>query len=120
RLAQKPGALSNGFPDRDKTQIGVGYLRFDTPDGRKDVYINNSNNTLEGVAAAITSAGYGLRAQVINDRRDRENPYRLLVTGLQTGDDKQVEFPTIYMLDGDQDVYFDESRAAENALIKID
>lgn len=120
RLAQKPGAMSNGFPDKDRSQLGVGYLRFDTPDGRKDVYINNSNNTLEGVAAAINQAGYGLRAQVVNDRRDPENPYRLLVTGLQTGDDKQVEFPTIYMLDGDQDVYFDESRPAENALVKID
>ncbi len=120
RLAQKPGAMSNGFPDRDKTQIGVGYMRFDTPEGRKDVYINSANNTLDGVAKAINASGSGLRAQVINDRKDRDNPFKLVVTGLGTGDDKQVTFPTIYMLDGDQDVYFDEAREAQNALIKVD
>lgn len=120
RLAQKPGAMSNGFPDRDKTQMGVGYIRFDTPDGRKEVYINPDNNTLDGVARTINASGTGLRAQVLNDRKDRENPFKLIVTGLGTGDDNQVKFPTIYMLDGDQDVYFDEERQAQNALIKVD
>ncbi|PWU21570.1 MAG: flagellar hook associated protein [Bdellovibrio sp.] len=120
RLAQKPGAVSNAFADKDKTQIGTGYLRFDTPNGRKDVYINSRNNTLEGVAQAINSANIGVRGQVIMDKKDRENPYKLLVTGLATGDDNQVQFPTIYMLDGDRDVYFDESREAQNAIIKVD
>ena len=120
QLAQKPGALSNSFPDKDTTQIGTGYLRFETPEGRKDVYINSSNNTLDGVAKAINSAGVGLRAMVMNDRKDKDNPFRLLVTGLQPGNDNQVNFPTVYMLDGDQDVYFDESRPAQNAKVKID
>lgn len=120
RLAQKPGAMSNGFPDKDKTQIGVGYLRFDTPEGRKDVYITQANNTLEGVANAINAANVGLRAQVLNDRKDADNPFRLLVTGMATGDDNQVAFPKIYMLDGDRDVYFDESRPAQNAIVKMD
>lgn len=120
RLAEKPGAMSNGFADKDKTQIGVGYLRFETPDGRKDVYINADNSTLEGVASSINASGFGLRATVINDRKDRDNPYRLLVTGLATGDDNSVKFPTIYMLDGDQDVYFEDSKPAKNALVKVD
>jgi flagellar hook-associated protein 2 len=120
QLAQKPGAVSNGFPDKDTTQIGTGYLRFDTPAGRKDVYINSTNSTLEGVAKAINGSGLGLRAMVLNDRADKENPFKLSVTGLQTGDDNQVKFPTIYMLDGDQDVYFEESRPAQNAKIKVD
>lgn len=120
RLAQKPGAMSNGFPDKDKTQIGVGYLRFETPEGRKDVYISASNNTLEGVANAVNSSSLGLRAQVLNNRKDGANPFRLLVTGLATGDDNQVTFPKLYMLDGDRDVYFEESRPAQNAIVKID
>jgi flagellar hook-associated protein 2 len=120
QLAQKPGALSNSFPDKDKTQIGVGYLRFDTPNGRKDVYINAQNNTLDGLAKAINSAGVGLQAMVMNDRKDAENPFRLMVTGLQPGSDNQVNFPTVYMLDGDQDVYFEESRPAQNAKVKVD
>ncbi len=120
QLAEKPGAVSNGFPDRNETQIGVGYLRFDTPEGRKDVYINANNSTLEGVANAINNAGIGMRATVIDDRSDKENPHRLLVTGLATGSDQEVKFPTIYMLDGDQDIYFDKSKEAKNAKIKMD
>jgi flagellar hook-associated protein 2 len=120
QLAEKPGAVSNGFPDKDKTQMGVGYLRFDTPEGRKDVYVNSNNSTLEGVANSINNAGLGLRASVLDDRSDKENPYRLLVTGLSTGNDNEVTFPTIYMLDGDQDMYFDKSKPAKNAKVKLD
>ena len=120
QLAQKPGAISNGYPDKDKTQIGVGYIKFETSKGTKEVYINGKNNTLESVANAITNSGTGLRAQVLNDRADKDNPYRLLVTGLATGDDKQIAFPTIYMLDGDQDFYFDKSKPAVNAKLNVD
>lgn len=120
QLAQKPGALSNGFPDRDKSQMGVGYLKFETAQGTKEVYINGSASTLDSVASQINSANVGVRAQVVNDRRDKENPFRLLISGLATGDDSQVNFPTVYMLDGDQDMYFDESRPAQNARVKID
>ncbi len=120
QLAQKPGAISNGFPDKNQTQMGTGYLRFNTPNGRKDVYINSKNNTLDGIVGAINSSGLGLRAMALNDRQDKDNPFKLVVTGLQTGDDNQVNFPTIYMLDGDQDFYFDEARPAQNAKVKID
>ncbi len=120
QLAQKPGAVSNGFPDRDRTQMGTGYIKFETPQGLKQVYINSNNSTLEGVAKAINTSGSGLRATVINDRRDKDAPFRLLVTGLSTGDDQQVSFPTIYLLDGDQDMYFDQNRPAQNAKIKLD
>ncbi|MFZ4404484.1 MAG: flagellar filament capping protein FliD [Pseudobdellovibrionaceae bacterium] len=120
QLAQKPGALSNGFKDRDETEVGVGYIKFQTTDGMKEVYISGKDSTLDGVARQINNASVGVRAQVLNDRRDKESPYRLLVTGLKTGDDKQVNFPTIYMLDGDQDLFFDQSKAAINAKIKVD
>lgn len=120
QLAQKPGAVSTGFPDKDSTQIGVGYLRFNTAEGRKDVYINAQNNTLDGVAKAINASNVGVRATVVNDRIDKDNPFKLIVTGLQTGDDKQIEFPTVYMLDGDRDISFEQSKAAQNAKVKID
>ncbi len=120
QLAQKPGAVTNGFPDKNETQIGVGYLRFNTPEGRKDVYINAENNTLEGVANSINQSSLGLRATVVDDRSDKDNPYRLLVTGLDNGTDNQVSFPTVYMLDGDQDLYFDQSRPSQNAKVKLD
>lgn len=120
QLAQKPGAISNGFPDKDKTQMGVGYIKFNTPEGTKEVYITGKNSTLNGVAGQINAANIGMRATVVEDKRDRENPYRLLVSGLRTGDDNTVEFPTIYLLDGDQDMYFDRAREAQNAKLKLD
>ncbi|WP_413290061.1 flagellar filament capping protein FliD [Bdellovibrio sp. HCB337] len=120
QLAQKPAAISNGFPDKDKAQLGVGYIKFQTADGVKEVYINGSNSTLNGVADQINSQNLGLRASVIEDRKDKDNPYRLLVAGLGTGENNQIEFPKIYMLDGDQDMYFDESKPAQNAKVKVD
>lgn len=120
QLAQKPGAISNGFPDRNSTQMGVGYIKFETPEGVKEVYIKGADSTLEGVAKQINASNVGVRASVIQDRRDKEYPFRLLVTGLTTGDEKQINFPTIYMLDGDQDMYFDESRPSQNAKLKLD
>ncbi len=120
QLAQKPAAISNGFPDKDETQIGVGYIKFNTPDGEKEVYINGNNSTLEGVMKQINAANVGLKAQVLEDRKDSENPFKLLISGLATGNDKQVTFPKIYLLDGDQDMYFDQSRPAQNAKVKVD
>jgi len=120
QLANKPGALSSGFPDPDTTQIGVGYLKFETPEGIKEVYVNGGDNTLNGIAKSINRANVGVRALVMNDRKDKENPFKLMITGLATGDDKQVTFPTVYMLDGDQDFYFEQSRPAQNAKLKVD
>ena len=120
QLAQKPGALSNGFPDKDNTQIGVGYIKFKSDEGEKEVYINGNNSTLQGVANQINASPTGLRASIVEDRKNKEAPFKLLVTGLSTGDDNNVNFPTIYMLDGDQDIYFDQSRKAQNAKVKLD
>lgn len=120
QLAQKASAITNGFPDKDKTQLGTGYFRFDTPDGDKDVYISNSNNTLQGAAEAINSAGIGVKATVINDRKDPDAPYRLMISGESTGGDNKMEYPTLYFLDGDQDLYFDQETEANNGIIKVD
>lgn len=119
QLAQKPGAISNGFPDRDQTELGVGYMKFDTPEGTKEVYISG-NTTIDGVAKSINNANVGVRATVINDRRDKENPFKMIISGLVTGDDNEITFPTVYLLDGDTDFYFEQSRQAQNGKIKID
>lgn len=120
QLAHKPGGISNGFPDTDTTETGVGYFKFKTPNGMKEVYLGGRPTTLKNLADAVNKSNVGCRAQVINDRSDKDSPFKLLITGLTTGDDKQVEFPTVYMLDGDQDFYFDKTRLAQNAKIKID
>ncbi len=119
-LAQKAAAITVGFPDKDRTEIGVGYFKFETPDGDKEVYINGGNSTLEGAANAINKARIGVRASVINDRKFPDAPYRLIISGDDVGGDKKIQYPTLYFLDGDQDLYFEEEREAKNGLVKID
>ncbi|MCB0347515.1 MAG: flagellar filament capping protein FliD [Bdellovibrionales bacterium] len=120
QLAEKASAISNGFPDKDTTEVGVGYLKFDTEEGTKEVYVGNEHTTLNGLAQAINNAGIGMQASVVMDKADGDNPYRLILSGRGVGGDNRVDFPKIYLLDGDQDFYFDESREAKNGKIKLD
>lgn len=119
-LAKKAGAITNGFPDKNETTIGTGYFRFKTPDGNKDVYINNTNNTLEAAAKTINAAKVGVTATIINDRKDKDYPYKLVLSADGVGEDKSVSYPRIYMLDGDQDIYFDSENEAKNGVVKVD
>ena len=120
QLAQKAAAVTNGFPDKDRTEIGIGYFEFETPNGDIEVYIDGSNNTLEGAATAINKAQVGVRATVINDRKSPDAPYKLLITGDSVGEDNEIKYPTLYFLDGDQDLYFDEEKEAKNGIVKVD
>jgi flagellar hook-associated protein 2 len=119
-LPQKAAAISNGFPDKDKTELGVGYFKFETPEGTKEVYLNGSSNTLDAAAKAINAAELGLQASVIKDMRYPDAPFRLVVSGTSLGDQNNVNYPTLYFLDGDQDFYFDDTRGSKNGKIKVD
>ena len=120
QLATKPSVVTNGFPDKDKTTMGVGYINFETMDGPKEVYITEENSTLDKIASSINDANIGIRAVVVNDRSDKEDSYRLEIAGLKTGDDNSVEFPIVYMLDGKQDFQFTGENKAMNAKFKLD
>ncbi|OFZ31599.1 MAG: flagellar hook associated protein [Bdellovibrionales bacterium RIFCSPHIGHO2_01_FULL_40_29] len=120
QLAGKPSVVTNGFPDKDKTTMGVGYIKFETETGPKEVYINEDNSTLDKIAESINNAEIGIRAVVVNDRSDKEDSYRLEIAGLKTGDDHSVEFPIVYMLDGHRDFQFVGENKAQNAKFKLD
>ncbi len=120
QLAGKPSVVTNGFPDKNKTTMGVGYIKFDTADGEKEVYITEGNSTLEKVAESINNADVGVRATVVNDRSDKIDSYKIELAGSKTGDDNEIKFPTVYLLDGQEDFQFVESKAAKNAKFKLD
>lgn len=120
QLAGKPSVVTNGFPDKDETTIGVGYIKFNTPEGEKEVYIDEDNSTLEKIAEKINQSGTGMRATVINDRSDKDESYKLQITGMKTGSDNEIEFPTVYMLDGKKDFQFVGSTKSQNAKFKLD
>ena len=118
KLPKNAGRMTNGFPDRDRTQLGVGYLKFETAEGEHEVYINDSNNTLQGVVKAVNDADIGIQANVITDSDDSDYPHKIIFSSREYGDENDVSFPTVYLLDGDHDFYFDKERAAENGKIK--
>lgn len=120
KLAEKAAAITNGFPDKTTTEIGVGYFSFETKEGTKEVYISGASSTLEGAAKAINRADVGILATVIQDKQDEDNPFKLMLSSRNVGDENKVEYPTLYFLDGDQDIYFNEERSASNGVVKID
>lgn len=120
QLATKPAVVTAGYPDKNETTMGTGYMVFDTMDGEKEVYIDEENSTLEKIAQTINSSNIGIRAVVVNDRNDKEDSYRLEIAGLKTGDDNQVKFPTVYFLDGQSDFEFVKTNPAMNAIYKLD
>lgn len=119
QLATKPSIISSGVPDKDKTSIGVGYIKFNTPEGEQEIYISEEDSTLEKVAAKINASNIGVKASVINDRKDKEESFKLQLTGARTGDDNEIEFPTVYMVDGDLDFEFKDKLEALNAKFKL-
>ncbi len=119
RLAENSGALSNVIADKSKTRLGVGYLKFNTPDGEKKVFINDSNNTLDGISRAINTSELGMTATVVQDGSEGDDGYRLIISSEHYGNNQDVRFPTIYLLDGESDLNFDQERDSKNGLIKV-
>ncbi|MEK6626626.1 MAG: flagellar filament capping protein FliD [Bdellovibrionota bacterium] len=120
-LAQKSSALSSGFPDRNESYVGVGYIEYETPSGEsREVYIDPENSTLDGIARLINSdESSGLSATVINDGSGSDKPYRLALSVSGTGAANVAKFPYFYFIDGDYDMYLEHERAASNAKIKF-
>jgi flagellar hook-associated protein 2 len=120
QLANPASLMTSGVADRDKTELGVGYISFETPDGgSQDVYINSSNNTLDGIASAINSSGSGVRAQVVNDGTDSEEPWRLILSGEKSGWKNDYEWAQFNFLDGDIDLDHERKSDAKSAIIKF-
>lgn len=122
QLAQKSSAISNGVEDKDKTYVGVGYIRAILPNGdEKEIYVDEQHATLSGIAKLINGdSELGIKANVVNDGKDSDEPFRLIVSMNDTGDGNRVEFPYLYLVDGEVDLYFEQERPAQDAKVKLD
>lgn len=122
QMAQKSSAISNGVEDKDKTYVGVGYIRAVLPNGEeKEIYVDEKHATLSGIAKLINGdSELGMRANVVNDGKDEDEPWRLMVSMAETGDNNKVEFPYMYLVDGEVDLFFEQERPAQDAKIKLD
>lgn len=122
QLAQKSSAMSSGFADKDKSNIGVGFIQYRLPDGtKKEVYVDQNNSSLSSVAKLINNdTSNGMRANVINDGSGSDTPWRLILSLEETGAPNEAQFPHFYFVDGDQDFYLEFERKAQNAKVKLD
>ncbi len=122
QLAQKSSAMTSGFQDPDESYIGVGFIRYQTPDGEsKEIYVDSDNASLNKVAKLINrDEESGLRASVINDGSESDNPWRLIMSLKETGDGKKANFPYFYFVDGEDDFFLEKEREAQDAIIKLD
>ncbi len=122
QLAQKSSAISNGVADKDKTYTGVGYLQYELPDGTsKEIYIDTEHANLTGIAKLINGdSENGMHANVVDSGDGSDEPWKLLITLDNTGDNSKAYFPNLYLVDGEVDIWFDNEREAQDAKIKLD
>lgn len=119
QLAGSASALSNPLADKTDTKIGTGYITFTNKLGEtKEIFIDDDNSTLEGVASVINSSGTGLKATVINDNSGDEPSFRLLLRAEGVGTQSDVQFPEFYFSGGEEEIYLESTREASNAIIK--
>ncbi len=121
-LAQKSSAISNGVEDKDKTYVGVGYIKAVLPNGdSKEIYVDEKHASLSGIAKLINGdPDLGMKATVVNDGKGEDEPWKLMISMSETGDDNKVEFPYLYLVDGEVDIYFENERPAQDAKVKLD
>lgn len=84
-LAQVQKSVSLGVADKTASNFGLGTFTLTVGENDPiDITIDASNNSLEGIMAAINEADTGVTASIINDGTD--SPYRLVLTGENVAD----------------------------------
>lgn len=80
-LAQVQKSVSAaGYTDKTSAIFGTGTLKLTIGTSTRDITIDSTNNSLEGLAKAINQADLGVSAAIINTG-DATNPYHLTLTG---------------------------------------
>ena len=89
-LARSDKQLAYGFPDKDQTQVGFGYMLVHREDKDPLEITIEPGSTLQDVASRINDADGGVRALVINTKY-QPDPFRLLVVSEKSGQEAKVE-----------------------------
>jgi flagellar hook-associated protein 2 len=82
-LAAAQVSASQGYTS-DTSTVGTGTISITIGGNTSNVNITSSNDTLDGVAAAINQANLGVTAQVVNTGLPAD-PYRLQITSNSSG-----------------------------------
>ncbi len=88
-LAKNEKELAYGFPDKDDTSVGFGYMLIGRDD-KEDIEVTvDPGSTLEDVVTQINAADAGVTAMVINTKY-KPDPYRLLVISNDSGKEAKI------------------------------
>ena len=88
-LAKNEKELAYGFPDKDETSVGFGYMLIGRDD-KEDLEVTiEPDSTLEDVVTQINAAEAGVTAMVINTKY-KPDPYRLLVISNDSGKEAKI------------------------------
>jgi flagellar hook-associated protein 2 len=88
-LAKTEKELAYGFPDKDQTSVGFGYMMIEREDQDPVDITIEPGSTLSQVAEQINDAEVGVRAMVINTKYDPD-AYRLLVISEKSGKEAKI------------------------------
>lgn len=118
------GTISGGTLGTDGKYTGAGFTSNGA--GSKQVTIDSSNNTLDGIRDAINAANIGVTASVINDGSN--TPYRLALSNSQTGEASSMKISVsgdaalgnLLNHDPAGSQALTQTVAAQNAQLKVD
>ena len=88
-LARSEKELAMGFPDKDKTAVGFGFMQIEREDGDPLELEIQPDATLKDVAQQINDLGSGLRAMVVNTKYSPDS-FRLLVLSEKSGSESKI------------------------------
>lgn len=88
-LAKSDKQLAYGWPDKDQTQVGFGYLQIEREDMSAFDLAIEPGSTLQDVAQQINDAGAGVRAMVVNTKYNPDS-FRLLVVSEKSGKEAKI------------------------------
>ena len=88
-LAKSEKELAYGFPDKNETPVGFGFMLVERDDKEPVEVVIEPNSTLQDVARQINDTGDGIKAMVINTKY-KPNPYRLLVVSEESGKEAKI------------------------------
>ena len=89
-MARSDKQLALGFPDKDQTAVGFGYMQIEREDKSPAGIAIQPGSTLQDVARQINEAEAGVRAMVINTKYNPDS-YRLLVVSEKSGQEARVK-----------------------------
>lgn len=88
-MARSEKELAYGFPDKDETPVGFGFMLIERDDGQEVEIEVEPYTTLQELANQINDSDAGVKAMVINTKY-YPDAYRLLVVSEQSGKEAQI------------------------------